>query len=157
LRRGIFLRLAPERSQVRTGPSAVTEASLEVFWDKTDKQGSRRWRTIKKWNDNEVYRARLLAVQFRLPKGVNNGGTIHLTQLSDAWLRLPGKQGMLEIGLPPFTGPLKEEKLASRGWETRPLFGTYFLQVEDDFVKNADQLNFRAEVHFLAAGLTVSD
>jgi len=160
LKRGFTFRIAP---RPRLYPTNVSANVTSLYERLTAAGGYVDLDRIQPWNTERTYRLRLIGVLLNITSGVQSGQTpyLYLSQEADGWIIVKdpdGSQRGVPLQLPRLTNndglglKLQSGSLNVRSFDTRPLFATYTLKIDesDDLI---DPDNFVCDLHFIAIGL----
>ena len=110
------------------------------------------------WDDLGVYRVRLVGVYLEMDPDphASHSPTLRLKQHRDPWVRLDANQGLV-LPLPAEEGKEDKGLLLQPGHllllETRPLFATYTVSIDEKAAGRVDRREFRTALHFIAVGV----
>jgi len=162
LRRGFYFRI----DRLRSDPLAATEAwDIPFRVSNQDQFKADGNFPVLYWDDEGIYRTRLVGVQLRILQGIIGAGKpiLHFNQLNDGWTHYVNSNSSdagAHVTLPlmvngknaPNVDLLNGEFIYGQ-IETRPLYGTYILTIDDSSYQKIDPVTFEATLDFLAAGV----
>ena len=149
LRKGLHFRIRSLDKNL--GPKSPTQSALSA-------SGQLRGKHDLQWNDTGAYRLRLLGVILIIESQSLREGTppvLTLAQNGDGWIVIENakrqKQAFM-LPIPPMEQFLRGS-ISRRGFETRPLFASYTLKIDETNFNLIDPKRFKAKVHFVAVGV----